>query len=108
MFTHWKMSTFKREFALLAFGVWVFITYRIFNSTDANLINAWGSAYGTASTAVWLYVMSAFGMDFAAKQWSNRTISVSQLNNAPEPQTVAALVVPPMQPRLTAGGSLVG
>lgn len=107
--THWRKSTFKRELAIIAFLLWAVITVWVFRSTDVAIIGALNPIYGTMSTAVWLFIMSAFGMDFAAKQWSNRTVSVSQINvggeNADNDNT--ALEAKP-KPKLTAGGALTG
>lgn len=63
----WSKRTFKREIAALAILFWSVLTIRIFWFADTELIGALGTAYGTASTSIWLYTMGAFGMDAYTK-----------------------------------------
>lgn len=64
----WRDRTFKREIAVMALLFWAVLTLRVFWFADAILIGALGTAYGTASTSIWLYVAAAFGMDAFSKQ----------------------------------------
>lgn len=61
--TRGKQKTFKREVGVIALIFWGVITYRVFWSLGIEHIRALESAYGVASTAIWLYVASAYGLD---------------------------------------------
>ena len=68
-FKAWVIEkTFKRELAVLVLLFWFIITIRVFWFTPTSDIRALDSAYGTVTTTIWLYVVAAFGMDWASKQ----------------------------------------
>ena len=97
----WQEHTFKREFALIAFVVWTALTYKVFWHNDVAFVNALGSAYGTASTSIWLFILSAFGMDFAAKQWSERAPAATAT------YATTATYGGATPPKLSPGGALI-
>lgn len=68
IFSNLNGKTFKRELAVAMLAFWTVVTYRVFWELDAEMIGALGTAYGTASTSIWLYVAAAFGIDAWAKQ----------------------------------------
>lgn len=65
---HWGRTTFKREMAMISFAAWLALTFYYFTLRDPALVTAFGPAYSTATTFIFLYIGSAFGMDFYAKQ----------------------------------------
>jgi uncharacterized membrane protein YGL010W len=65
---HWGEHTFKREMALVGFVAWLTLTFYYFSMRDPALVTAFSSGYSVATTMIFLYIGSAFGMDFYAKQ----------------------------------------
>lgn len=84
--TGWTSRSFKREVALVAFVVWVVLTYKVFWSIDVTVINALNAPYGTASMSIWLYIMAAFGLD---------SVTRSMMGNPAAPSGYQPAQIPP-------------
>ncbi len=107
----WRAHTFKREFAMVAFVVWLFLTIKVFFFSNPVLIGALGTPYATASTSIWLYIFGAFSMDFAAKQFGDNFRSYgqpqygSQYGGGAFNQTTIMSSSSGLRPRLSPNGS---
>lgn len=64
----WSKRTFKRETAVILLIFWAVLTLKLFFWSNEALIGALGTAYGTATTLVGMFVMGAFGLDALFKQ----------------------------------------
>jgi hypothetical protein len=70
--------TLKRELAVLGLAFWAALTCRLFWGASPELIGALSTAYGTASTSIWLFAAAAFGIDSYVKQVMQRGTGASQ------------------------------
>lgn len=56
------MKTYKRELGMLAFLVWLVLSYRHFTLVDPELVSAQASSYSAASFSLWSFIGAMFGI----------------------------------------------
>jgi len=100
MLEYWAIRSFKRELAVLAFIFWTSISTKVFWFSTVEIINALGTAYGTASMSVWLYIAGAFGLDYYSKLGNQQQ---SPGGVYPPPPVVSPPGVLPKVPHATNG-----
>lgn len=64
----WRSRTMKREVALGLLMFWCLISYKVFWTTDVQIINALTGIYGIATPSIFAFVTAVFGFDAYAKQ----------------------------------------
>lgn len=65
----WTERTFKREAAVVLLLFWCALTGRMFFFPIAvEMVSALGTAYGAATTMIFLFAGAAFGVDAYVKQ----------------------------------------
>jgi len=78
--TKWRDSTFKREFALIAFACWLLFvhgpTVLLSWYRDPAVVTAYGANYSIATTMIWGFILSAFGADWWSKQGRGPTTTL--------------------------------
>lgn len=77
---HWNRTTFKREFAMIAFGCWLLFvhgpTVLLALTRDPAIVTAYSANYSIATTMIWGFILSAFGADWWSKQMQSPTTTL--------------------------------
>ena len=81
-----QRKTFKREFACLAGIVWLLLAWLHFSIDDAALASAFSGSYSVATTLIWTFIGSMFGLHHVVDK-SGQVVGLAEGESYDPPST---------------------